>query len=120
MSRKKKASETARFAGRHRVSSPCAGTTRSEKLAAERVARVTIALRDLANTPLQTLELVRQKLMAADPGWRAQADRMGRALERLRRLNDVLAPYQAAMIWEGSRWSATSDRPRRERDAGMP
>jgi hypothetical protein len=73
---------------------------RSEKVAIERVARVAMALRDLANTPVQTLELIRQKLMAADPQWRAQTERMGRALERLRRLNDILGPYQAAVMWD--------------------
>jgi hypothetical protein len=73
---------------------------RSEKLAMERVARVSIALRDLTNTPLQTLELVRRKLLSRDPQTPVQLERMGRALERLRRLNDVLAPYQAAVTWD--------------------
>ena len=40
---------------------------RSEKLALERVARVSLALRDLANTPVQTLELVRQRLLTDNP-----------------------------------------------------
>ena len=40
---------------------------RSEKVALERVARVSMALRDLANTPVQTLELVRQRLLTDDP-----------------------------------------------------
>jgi len=74
---------------------------RSEKLALERVARVAMALRDLANTPVQTLELVRQRLLTDDPQLRTQTERMGRALERLRRLNDILAPYQSAVVWDG-------------------
>ncbi len=74
---------------------------RSEKLALERVARVSMALRDLANTPVQTLELVRQKLLTDDPQLDVQTERMGRALERLRRLNDILAPYQSAVVWDG-------------------
>jgi hypothetical protein len=73
---------------------------RSEKVAIERVARVAMALRDLANTPLQTLELVRQQLLAADPQCRTHTDRIGRALDRLRRLNDLLGPYQAAVTWD--------------------
>lgn len=73
---------------------------RAEKVAIERVARVAMALRDLANTPVQTLELIRQQLLAVDPQWRRQTDRMGRALERLRRLNDLLGPYQAAVTWD--------------------
>ena len=74
---------------------------RSDKLALERVARVSLALRDLANTPVQTLELVRQRLLTDNPELRVQTERMGRALERLRRLNDILAPYQSSVIWEG-------------------
>ncbi len=42
-----------------------------------------MALRDLANTPVQTLELVRQKLLTDDPQLGVQTERMGRALERL-------------------------------------
>jgi hypothetical protein len=74
---------------------------RAEKVALERVARVSMALRDLANTPVQTLELVRQRLLTDDPQLGVQTERMGRALERLRRLNDILAPYQSAVVWDG-------------------
>jgi hypothetical protein len=73
---------------------------RAEKLALERVARVSMALRDLANTPVQTLELVRQKLLTHDPQIAVQAERMGRALERLERLNDILGPYQSSVVWD--------------------
>jgi hypothetical protein len=72
---------------------------RSEKVAIERVARLAMALRDLANTPVQTLELIRQRLLVEDD-LRPQAERMRRALERLRRLNDILAPYQSAVVSE--------------------
>jgi hypothetical protein len=72
---------------------------RAEKVALERLARVSIALRDLANTPVQTLELVRQRLRAGEPQVELQTERMGRALERLQRLNDILAPYQSAVVW---------------------
>jgi len=73
---------------------------RAEKVTLQRLARVSMTLRDLANTPVQTLELVRQRLLTDDPQLRLQTQRMGRALERLRRLNDVLAPYQSAVAWE--------------------
>jgi hypothetical protein len=77
---------------------------RGEKMVLERVARVAMALRDLANTPVQTLELVRQALLDADPRLCVQAERMARALARLRRLNDILLPYQTAVPWdEGGR-----------------
>jgi hypothetical protein len=74
---------------------------RREKLVLERVARVAMALRDLANTPVQTLELVRQALLGPSPRLRVQADRMRRALARLRRLNDILLPYQNAVPSDG-------------------
>ena len=74
---------------------------RAEKVALERLARVAMALRDLANTPVQTLELVRQRLLTDDPQIGLQTERMARALDRLQRLNDILAPYQSAIVWEG-------------------
>jgi hypothetical protein len=73
---------------------------RAEKLALERVARVAIALRDLANTPVQTLELVRHELMLDAPWLHVQQQRMGRALAQLRKLNDVLMQYQNAVNWD--------------------
>jgi hypothetical protein len=73
---------------------------RSEKLALERVARVAIALRDLANTPVQTLELVRHELMKDAPWLHVHQERMGRALAQLRKLNDVLMQYQNAVTWD--------------------
>jgi hypothetical protein len=73
----------------------------AEKLALERVARVAVALRDLANTPVQTLELVRQQLLLYAPELRVQTDRMRRALAQLRRLNDLLVPYEDAVKWDG-------------------
>jgi hypothetical protein len=74
---------------------------RAEKVSLERVARVAMALRDLANTPVQTLELVLQRLRARTPDLELQTVRMGRALERLRRLNDILGPYESAVVWDG-------------------
>jgi hypothetical protein len=91
---------------------------RSEKLALERVARVAMALRDLANTPVQTLELVRQRLLTDDPQLAIQTERMGRALERLRRLNDILAPYQSSVVWDGE--VTTVEREIRKTNARLP
>jgi hypothetical protein len=81
---------------------------RAEKVSLERVARVAIALRDLANTPVQTLELVLQRLRTRAPDLELQTERMGRALERLRRLNDILGPYESAVVWDGE--ASTVDR----------
>jgi len=92
---------------------------RAEKVALERVARLSMALRDLANTPVQTLELVRQRLLSVDPQLRMQTERMGRALERLRRLNDILAPYQSAVVWDGELTSVEREI-RRTKPRGSP
>jgi len=92
---------------------------RAEKVALERVARLSMALRDLANTPVQTLELVRQRLLTVDPQLRIQTERMGRALERLRRLNDILAPYQSAVVWDGELTSVEREI-RRTKPRGSP
>jgi len=73
---------------------------RAEKLALERVANVAMAVRDLTNTPVQTLELVRQELLIQAPELRVHTDRMRRALGKLRRLNDLLLPYQNALPWD--------------------
>jgi hypothetical protein len=72
---------------------------RSEKLALEHVAHLAMAMRDLANTPVQTLELVRQGLLLDGEARELQARRMGRAIDRLRRLNEILMSYQAAVTW---------------------
>jgi hypothetical protein len=75
---------------------------RAERLALERLARVAIALRDLANTPVQILELVRQELLIVAPELRVHTDRMRRALAQLRRLNEVLLPYEPTVTWDRS------------------
>jgi hypothetical protein len=72
-------------------------TARREKAVLERLAGVAMALRDLANTPLQTLELVRQALLAGDARPPLQAERMEHALSELRKLNEIVAPYQGAV-----------------------
>jgi hypothetical protein len=93
---------------------------RSEKLALERVARVAITLRDLANSPVQTLELIRQELIIHAPQLRVHEGRMGRALAQLRKLNEVLMRYQDAVPWDAqghafeddlfAPWRATAER----------
>jgi hypothetical protein len=72
---------------------------RADRVAMERVARLAMSLRDLANTSVQTLELVRVSLLGAVPRVAVQAERMRRALDRLRRLNGILLSYQNAVTW---------------------
>jgi hypothetical protein len=73
---------------------------RAEKQMLERVAHLALLLRDLANTPTQTLELIRYELEVQGARAGVLAERMGRALQRLRRLNEILARYAAAVAWD--------------------
>jgi hypothetical protein len=63
----------------------------AEAQAKEELARSMLALRDLANTPLQTIGLVSQLIRLRAPAQAGLLDRIDRALERLRGLNLVLA-----------------------------
>jgi hypothetical protein len=96
--------------------------TRSEMLALERVANVAMAVRDLANTSVQTLELVRQELLILAPELRVHTDRMHRALKQLRKLSELLMPYQNAVPWHDVAVRALEDElpPLPPRAAGTP
>lgn len=66
----------------------------SEKHAMEEVARAALVVRDLANTPIQTLELS-SSMIEEDGGKHSKIrGRIFRALARLRTLNDVLSRYE--------------------------
>lgn len=72
---------------------------RTERLALEKVADVALALRDLANTPTQTIELIRHELARHDERTAVLAGHMRRALDQLVRLSDLLARYAQAVTW---------------------
>jgi hypothetical protein len=63
----------------------------AEAAALERLAQASLALRDLANTPLQTLGLSLAILRARQPALAPVLDRMERALHRLQALGHNLA-----------------------------
>jgi hypothetical protein len=67
---------------------------RAETAALERLARVAVAVRDAANTPLQTLEVSTRLLETRHPEARPIADRIARAVDRLRQLTQLLAGYE--------------------------
>jgi hypothetical protein len=73
---------------------------RAERLTMERLARVSLALRDLANTPLQTLTtgvtLLRRKVEQPEEVLAS----MDRALVRLQGLRHALEPFEAHVHWE--------------------
>jgi hypothetical protein len=72
---------------------------RAERLALEKVADVALALRDLANTPTQTIELIRHELTHHDARTAVLAGHMRRALDQLMRLSDLLSRYAQAVTW---------------------
>ena len=68
--------------------------TRAERLAIERLAGVTLAVRDLANTPLQTLTTGVGLLRHNVPDSERVLASMERALSRLEKLRLALAPFE--------------------------
>jgi hypothetical protein len=73
----------------------------AEARIAERLSRIVLALQDLANTPLQTLELT-SALLADRGAAPTLIERMQRALARLRDLNRIMAHYSPTRsVWQG-------------------
>jgi hypothetical protein len=64
-----------------------------------RLARVALAVRDLSNTPLQTLRLSTEMLRRHDAESAARIDQMERALARLEELERLLVQYEARTEW---------------------
>jgi hypothetical protein len=72
---------------------------RAEQRWLARVARLVLAVRDLTNSPLQTLCLTTALVRSSHGGCGEVAERMDSAVERLRRLNDALAPLDGVVEW---------------------
>lgn len=64
-----------------------------------RLARMSLAVRDLQNTPLQTLRLATALLRRHHPEDSARLDQIDRALERLEALERMLSRYEANVDW---------------------
>lgn len=71
----------------------------AETKSLERLARVSFAVRDLSNTPLQTLRLGTAMVRRRHPEEAVELDCMERALGRLEQLEKVLARYEAGVAW---------------------
>jgi hypothetical protein len=65
----------------------------------QRVARTFLAIRDLANTPIQTLRVALALLRARHPEEQELAAKMDRSLDRLRDMNEILATDENAIDW---------------------
>jgi hypothetical protein len=74
---------------------------RAEAVVLQRLARASVSLRDLANTPLQTLALSLAVLRARCTGLTPVLDRMERAVQRLQALGRALSDYEAPASADG-------------------
>ncbi len=71
----------------------------SESVAADRMARTFLALRDFTNTPLQTIEFATQIIRVRCADLAPTLDRIDRSLSRLHRLNHTFSTYEARLQW---------------------
>src|SRR5262249_42826529 len=72
---------------------------RAESIATQKLARTFLALRDVRNTPLQTIELAVAIVRRRCPDEGPVFDRIERSLDRLYRLNRVLSAYESQIEW---------------------
>ena len=71
-----------------------------EAASLEQLARALLAVRDFANTPLQTIESATALTRLHHPESDVEMRRIERALERLRRLNQLLSRHENHIRWE--------------------
>jgi hypothetical protein len=78
-----------------------AGAVDERQRAVRRLAQMSLAITDLANTPLQTLLLELQAMArSGEKPSPAQLERMTRSVERLSELNRVIASFRPEMPWK--------------------
>jgi hypothetical protein len=65
----------------------------------ERLAKVSLAYRDLTNSPLQTLELLGAELRRQNPDSAKLVDVLERSLTRLRTLGEILSQSEDRVTW---------------------
>jgi hypothetical protein len=71
-----------------------------EAAALQKLARALLAVRDFANTPLQTIEAATTLARLQHPEAAKQLEHIDRALDRLRGLNRVLAHHENHLRWQ--------------------
>jgi len=72
---------------------------RAEAESLERLARLFLAVRDQANTPLQSIEIVSTMLEDRFPEAAEDVARIHRAVKRLRELTRMLSGFEGLMTW---------------------
>ena len=77
-----------------------AARVRAEAASLQRLAQSFLAVRDLTNTPLQTLQLSVETIGRHHPELAAEVARMKRSLARLAELERLLASHEAEIDWE--------------------
>ena len=70
-----------------------------EAAALEELARAFLAVRDFANTPLQTIESATAVARMLHPEARTQLEQIQRALDKLRTLNQLLSRHEEHLRW---------------------
>lgn len=65
----------------------------------ERLAKVSLAYRDLANSPLQAIELLRARLYKEHPDSKELLDHLQRSLGRLRTMGEMLSETEHQVVW---------------------
>jgi hypothetical protein len=70
-----------------------------ESFALERLAAILLEVRDLRNTPLQTIELSSALIREAHPHLQPALDRIDRAIERLKALDTRLKTHEEHVVW---------------------
>ena len=65
----------------------------------ERLAKVSLAHRDLANSPLQAIELLRARLYKEHPESKELLDHLQRSLGRLRAMGEMLSQTEHHVVW---------------------
>jgi hypothetical protein len=75
-------------------------TSRAERLALEQLARMALLVRDLANTPMQTLTAGVSLLRSRNVTDPQILDSMQRALEKMRSLRGALTAFEQHIVWQ--------------------
>jgi hypothetical protein len=65
----------------------------------ERFAKVSLAYRDLVNSPLQTIELLCAMLRRAHPESTDVLDRLGSSTSRLKAMGEMLSRTEHQVVW---------------------
>lgn len=73
--------------------------TRQKLASTEHLAKILLAVRDLANTPLQTIAFAAETAREMHPDVGPVMDRVERALDRLRILDERLREHDSALTW---------------------